>query len=171
MNRHQYTTPGHDCIANPCGRNGCGTRPGSGHGRGSEIWWYVVGYGSDAALVLKVNANSYPNGYVYPDGRPEGWDLSLHVSYRTDREQVRTDSEPAACTNVAVGRCYIPYSVASFAHEFFDAHGRASGPDQPESFWEAMEAHYRVVVAKYPRIDYVRCSHCDGTGTVPGGER
>lgn len=153
MNRHSYIDPGY----------------ADRQGRRSEYWVYVVGQDSNAALTLSVRADKYPDDFP-TEGKPDASDLSLHVNYVTDREQVRRSSRPTTpCSAVAGGKCFVPHTTGIGASAFFKEHWSPEhGYEQPESFWLAMEARHREEVAKYPPLTtYQRCAHCDGTGTVP----
>lgn len=141
MKRMTKRVPGWDCIRHPCGKNGCGERPGASHGIHCEDWLYVVSDG-DVALSLTVFSNVYPDSVPEDDRLPKapwGADLSLHVGFPLPTFTAGDDDE---CPWLDGGRCYQGghYSSALQGGEFWEEHaGRDHGFTQPESFWMALE--------------------------------
>lgn len=169
MRRFSRKTPGHDCIRNPCGRRGCGTRPGASHGVSSEQWHYAVSAGS-VALSLRVSSNVYPASVPRDSLEPrvpEGVYLCIHHAFPVSEEQLL--GQPEECEYLDGGVCYGDEGSSIQAHDFFEQHG---GPQfsQPESFWEAFEAEARARATQLQseRVDghLVRCPHCHGSGVV-----
>lgn len=174
MKRTFERVPGYDCIANPCGKDGCGTRPGASHGRHCEEWIYVVQDG-DVALSLTVFSGAYPNGDTT---EPTGTDMTLHVGFPIDRDQIagRPDAIENIhdCRFVSGGKCYQGgfFSGSLVASEFVKAQfDKSAAPDaQSDGFWIALEnrcADWQKD-ARGRRADtaYAKCVHCDGIGTV-----
>lgn len=169
--------PGYDCCVRPCGKNGCGTRPGSSHGRHPEEWIYVL-KGRELGLSLLIFTNIWPEftpQFIKDEDRPpRGADLSLHVGFPIDREQLAARGEhPRDCTWVGVGKCWqgSTWSTSLGADEFVREHFViADGFEQREPFWQQLERYYfdRAAEALRERVDttYERCARCDGTGTV-----
>lgn len=142
MKRTSKKRPGFDCIRHPCGRNGCGTRPGASHGVHSEEWIYAVSDG-DVGIVLLIFSGVFPST-VPPSPEidrlmPMAAGMQFHVGFPTDDE-----SEPQECEYVAGGTCYQgPGRYLSYlgSDEFMRAHfDEGAGFDQPESFWLALES-------------------------------
>jgi hypothetical protein len=137
VNRESFKVPGYDCDRNPCGKRGCGTRPGAGHGIHNEEWNYVIKDG-DVALTLTVGSG------VYLDSVPEyqrthgvrGYDLSLHVDFRVDDGDAGRE-----CTFVPGGRCYqgMRFTTAIGADRFVKEQFVGSAFEQGEPFWSALE--------------------------------
>lgn len=172
LKRFSSKRPGHDCIRHPCGRNGCGTNPGSGHGIADETWQYAVSDGV-VALSLTVGSGSYPESVpprCLPDEIkvPTGRWLHVHAAFPTDREDVARGKLGSECEYVDSGRCFDAHMSALDADNLYRVCGGKSF-EQSEGFWEGMEAAWRVrAQPHYERRadDYLRCPHCDGTGAV-----
>lgn len=177
MIRASHKIPGYDCIRHPCGKRGCGTHPGSSHGLHNEEWVYVVKDG-DVALALTVGSRVYPESVPereeWAREGPQGNDLTLHVGFPVDRDEIagRGDNK-AKCELVAGGLCYQSgrWSSSLAARDFVEHHFViGAGFDQPEFFWRALEVRCAEMGkrARMERVDtkYERCAHCDGTGTV-----
>lgn len=166
MRRTFFRVPGFDCVRNPCGKRGCGTAPGAGHGIHSDEWVYVVSDGR-TALALTVFSGVFPE--TVPAGtraemrryQPTGADLTLHVGF-----PVRDGAEHE-CDLVAGGRCYQGgrYTTASGADDFFALHFRRdAGFCQPEPFWLALEQEHAGWAP-----DAYADSHTAGTPPAPHG--
>lgn len=182
MKRSIETVPGWDCIRAPCGRNGCGVHPGSNHGIHNDEWVYIVSEG-DFALVLSVYSRIYPatvpEDVVQRAKERDGLiasDLTMHVGFRYDREQVMSDYRGRACAYVAGGRCYggsSEFTSVSQADALARAHHDRVNREQGEAFWQALEAKLREWRDSTPleRADarWQRCVHCDATGTILKG--
>lgn len=143
MKRISEKRPGYDCVRYPCGKNGCGTRPGASHGVHCEDWVYAVSDGR-LALSLRVFGGVFPAS-VPPapalDARyPTGAGLFLHVGYRFPGHDA--DDE---CEYVAGGRCFTRERCSYTASgDFLALHFRkAAGFEQPEPFWLALAAELR----------------------------
>ena len=144
MKRQSYKRPGWDCIRNPCGKNGCGTNPGSSHGIHGDDWVYVVSDGP-FALSLTVFSHQFP-ATVPPetvrrlaDAGPFGADLSLHVGLPVE------DGRARDCEYVEGGKCYQGHrwSSVSAADEFWlDSARPGDSFDQSEGFWRALEQRF-----------------------------
>lgn len=172
MKRLSHIRPGYDCTRHPCGRGNCGKTAGGNHGIHGDEWCYFIVDG-DAALGLIVYTSDYPAsvpaGVYRHEKHSRGSDLSLHVSFPTEREQIAHGSTGNECDLLSTGRCFVVYSGCLVADEFFEKHGHDSF-EQPESFWLALETRFIELAKEYraQRVDtkYERCAHCDGTGTV-----
>ena len=155
-------TGGYDCIATPCGIRGCGERPGASHGIGSAYWGYIVGAGTEAALVLTVDSGLYPWTSSYRR-LPNGIDMTLHLNTPADG-----DDKPEECGFVRGGRCYGLHTSCLAARDFYVAHAvgdieprggsldldvdgsRVVPPhEQPERFWRALEHKRREWLESY----------------------
>lgn len=151
IQRQTLRRPGYDCVRSPCGRNGCGKRPGAGHGIHCEDWVYAVTDGA-FALSLTVFSGVYPASVpadtvaLMRRHQPCGADLSLHVGGPLGVE-IWGEANGQECGWVDGKRCYQGchyYTTASGADEFFHDYFRsAAGFDQPEEFWRALEAKLR----------------------------
>ena len=102
--------PGYDCIRHPCGKNGCGTRPCSGHEIHNEEWEYLVkNTDGEMALSLYVGSGLYPEGVPEQNepNKPCAYVMSLHVGFPITRDQVAGRLEDTElCDRVRSGRCY-----------------------------------------------------------------
>lgn len=83
-------------MRHPCGKHGCGERPGAGHGIADETWHYAVSDGV-VALSLDVGSGIYPEsvsgaGLPAHVQRPSGRWLYVHTAFPTSREDVRDGS-------------------------------------------------------------------------------
>jgi hypothetical protein len=168
--RKTIVIPGYDCISKPCGRNGCGERPGANHGQHCDQWIFLVSdEAGDVVLSLRVSAGNFPRGPVRP---PASHDITLHVGWPTNRDQVRDSSEACPCKWVTSGKCFCPYDSPSDAHQF-EQHLdlKCSHDNQPESFWLALEERFTSLAKTYRALradtQWKKCEHCDATGTVP----
>lgn len=169
MKRQTQVIPGYDCIRNPCGKRGCGTRGGSSHGICSDRWIYSVSDG-DFAVSLTLSSGRYPDS-VPQDSRhneAEGMDLTTHVGFPYAREHALFAGNE--CTYVASHRCFDDESSVGGAVEILKNFG-ANSLEQPEAFWLALEERMRKAKATFVRMPYVRCQCCDGTGTVVPEEK
>lgn len=171
LRRIVETRLGYDCIATPCGKNGCGTHPGSSHGRHGDEWVYVVTDG-DFALSLVVFTDNL-NGGKLPGRRtayPIGADISGHASRPSGEDQIREASLGQECTYLDGGRCWTCWSSGLAASEFVKEHGfDADDREQNEGFWRALEAKWIALRASVdenrPRVTQCQC--CAGKGVVP----
>lgn len=168
MNRKAIVIPGYNCIDKPCGKNGCGERPGASHGQHCDEWLFVVSDEvGDVALALTVGAGNFPRG---PRQDPEGYDLSLHVAWPTDRLQIRDSTQPNKNCTLVTGGCFVPYSTALGADEFVAHLVASANTDQSDSFWLPLEDRFAQLAKEYRAqrvdLDWQRCPHCDATGTV-----
>lgn len=162
--------PGYDCVANPCGKRGCGTRPGSSHGRHGDEWIYVVTDG-ESAMTLTVfskllNGQPFPDDSDYwRDFKGSGADLRLHSSFPYgDDEDV--DAKGSKCEYLDKGQCFDNGGSALAASNLFKEHG-ASTLEQSEAFWLAFEAKWKEWRADArPARLYRKCPCCDGGGRV-----
>ena len=171
LTRFTNLIAGFDCERHPCGRNGCGTQPGRGHGVGSDTWDYAVSDGN-VALSLTVFSGDFPdtvppNPPALQKRFPLAANLVVHTSFPTDLEQLLKD-ERAPCTFLD-GGCYANEGSTAAARTFFADHGEPQF-EQPESFWEAFVetwAHH-AGRALLERVDetHARCGSCEGRGTV-----
>ena len=168
MKRRVAVIPMRDCIANPCGKYGCGTDPGSSHGVHNEEWLFVVGSDAgDFALVLAMGSGVFPRSEPQP---PSAYDLTSHVGWPTTRDQVRENTPRGPCDFV-VGGCYTYSTTGLGACEFADKHFVPEAKTkQPETFWAALEER-AVEIEKKAMVErtdteWQRCVHCDATGTV-----
>lgn len=176
MRREFHRTPGYDCIRTPCGKNGCGTRPGSGHGIHNDVWTYVVIDG-DVALSLDVGSGIYPATvpqHIRDEGKIQGYAFHLHVAFPTKREQLLAGYEPEPEPCKFVGLCWGDRSWFGAASDFVQTHFVGETAEQPESFWKALEDQCAewAKSERANRVDtrYERCMHCDGLGTVTKGD-
>jgi hypothetical protein len=173
LRRIVETRPGYDCIAKPCGERGCGTSPGSSHGRHGDEWVYVVTDG-DFGVSLVVFTDNL-NGGKLP-GRstayPIGADLSGHTSRPAYEDQIRKGESGQACAYLDGGRCFSCWTSALAASEFVAEHGISEEREQNEGFWRALEAKWSELRAHVdsnrPRVR--RCACCHGSGIVDGDE-
>lgn len=171
MNRKTIVVPGYDCIAHPCGKNGCGVRPGHSHGRHGDDWMFVV-HDGDCALSLTISSGKYPGDL--PPREPHGSDVSLHCAFPIRREHVAgVEDDSRDCELVPGGKCYqgSAFSSALQAQTFFEHHfAVAGGLQQEDGFWTALEnwcARW-AAEARARRVDltWQRCPCCSGAGVV-----
>lgn len=179
-------TPAFDCILHPCGRNGCGTYPGSNHGRHSEEWRYIVRT-EDVALSLLVYSGFFLPETVrtdpsyYQHEKPRGAGLHLHLTFPVDREDLRLSRTMKPCDALAGGRCFAGDSFTHYKYDPIVVAMTVSDPvqardfDQPESFWKVFEGVFDELFEKvqFERVDtdFERCPACDGLGTVAKGHK
>lgn len=169
LRRITETRAGYDCIANPCGKRGCGTQPGASHGRHGDEWVYVVTDG-DFALSLVVFTNNL-NGGKLPGARgvsyPIGADVSGHTNRPAREEQIRDGEAGEECPYVD-GRCFSCWTSGLAASDFIKEHGMSDEREQNEGFWRALEAKWSEIRAyvdeNRPRVK--RCECCDGKGVT-----
>jgi hypothetical protein len=183
IKRTSRRIPGYDCTRHPCGKNRCGTNQGSNHGIHNEEWEYVISNG-EVSLSLHVSSGIYPDSVPkqHDADKPCGSVISLHVGFPLSPGQVagRLEDNAQSCDFVSSGHCYqgIQWCGYVVAREFTNQHFVRRDPshvsladfEQPKSFWKALEAQFHkwATEAYAQRADtkYVRCMHCDGTGTV-----
>lgn len=171
LRRITHTRPGYDCIEKPCGVHGCGTRPGSSHGRHSDEWWYVVTDGA-FALSLRVFTNVL-NNKPWPPGKapggtyPMGADLSGHTDRATSEDDIREGSTGDLCEYIDGGRCWTAWTSGIAASEFVKENA-VDIFEQPDAFWRALESRWREirdhVEENRPRVR--QCACCAGSGVV-----
>lgn len=170
--RIQIKRPGYDCVANPCGINGCGEVEDAGHGRHGDEWIYGVSDG-EVAVTLVVFTHHFPSGPRPGLALDEVTPAShqIHASFATNEEQILAEKEK--CEFVE-GGCYSAarYTYAEGCWKSFG--GRATF-EQVESFWVEFERHFHAEasVARIARdeLGCERCSHCNGKGIVATGPR
>lgn len=198
LSRKTVVTKGYDCIAKPCGQNGCVEgRPR--HGRCADEWEFTVTDGQ-IAFSARVTSDELAGVYkhelrIYDPERPLV-EILTHTSFpRAEHEEhVRMALEPETCTYVDGGKCYPSYNGIGWARELFAKHGgRASRtpapapggvtfgfdalfahdvlPEQPESLWKALEVLHMEESAKL-RTDSIahlaQCPACQGRGVIEG---
>jgi hypothetical protein len=187
VKRIQHIVPGNDCINGTCRVEGCPGKQGrssAGHGSHGEEWYYVVVEDTGlVALGLTVYTDIYPATVLIEPRerlrplkeRRSGADLSFHIAFPVELGDLCTHvpGQPygnPGCDWLPGGRCVSWGSTALGAREFFDQHGDPAGPDQAESFWQALEAY---LVKRAPRIHaervdetHERCPRCAGVGVV-----
>lgn len=174
VERITYSSPGHDCISNPCGKNGCGTSPGASHGIGSETWCFsIVDREAGLALSFRVFTSKYPESVPHhrraKTGMPRGAGVALHSAFPIREDDIRSGGAPEACE--LLGKCYagdVGYLVGDnrLMPHFLEAYGIDG---QSEAFWGALTALFSewsstedVVLARTA----MRCACCNGTGIV-----
>lgn len=170
LRRIVETRPGYDCIAKPCGKNGCGARHGASHGRHGDEWVYVVTDGNFALSLVVFTDNL--NGGKLPFKStlfPKGADLSGHASKPSSEEQIREASPGQECAYLDGGRCWTCWSSSLAASEFVKEHGfDADDREQNDGFWRALEAKWSEirdhVDENRPRAKQCEC--CAGKGVV-----
>jgi hypothetical protein len=169
MKRTTITFPGYDHIANPCGKNGCGTNPGSGHGVASDEWFYVVSDGN-AALVLSVFSKVYPPTVSaavrsFRDS-PSVSNFAFHTAYPVEQDDVRAGGEGRKCQFVEGGRCWASHLGYGAGTELLKTYGHPTY-EQPEALWLELEKRFLEERARAETERTTRCPHCNGAGTVP----
>ena len=182
LTRFFTLTPGYDCIRQPCGKNGCGSSPGSSHGISSDKWRYAIGDGLVAVSLLVFSGNfpaTVPRSR-YIDGQvARGVQVDVHTAFPTKRNILRRAGAAAEagsdCEYVESRRCFGfgcdgEHSTVSFAETFFASHGHGAHDEQPESFWQAFAGLWdRLAGRAYAaRVDdkFEQCPRCAGAGTV-----
>lgn len=170
MRRHSAIMPGYDC------RTECKHEKKGEHGIHGDEWHYAV-IVDLIALSLTVYTDIFPptvarwNADLPIEERRHGADLTFHVGFPTNREEMR-DYNPTvwgkACLHV--GRCDDSSTTALGADKFFRDHGDPRQFEQAEGFWKALEAHLqeREEGIRNARVDldWHRCNGCDGVGVV-----
>jgi hypothetical protein len=148
MERISEKQPGYDCIFAKCVHDPpCQTEPpgsaraadGKNHGIHAEEWHYTV-MDDTVALRIKVFTD------IYPETVPES-----NLTYLRDRPLNRrrhgafmnlhhkaTNGSGEECD--LLGRCTCEDLGSMFPERFFNAHGDPAQFEQPDSFWEALEA-------------------------------
>lgn len=166
LKRLSAVLAGYDCIAHPCGKNGCGTWLGSSHGRHGDEWEYAVTDG-EFALSLRVYTHQLEGARLLPWAPPEGASLDAHAPFPIDDDQVREGHPGRKCGYLAQGRCYGGFSSALIAGEFFQAYGQPAF-EQAESFWVALENEWRRMraVVEADKSASKRCPCCEGDGLI-----
>lgn len=178
LQRITEKTDGWDCVHKPCGRNGCGTNPGSNHGVGCDEWIYTVTDGK-VALMLCVFSGVFPSTVERSPGSPrwpsdsraakypDGYSMNAHVAYPTDRGEVLV--KPEECPYLTDKLCWSHELSLLHARDFYQQIKDACALEETEAFWIKLEAEWRSVAERYKTpTEYARCTHCDGTGTVLG---
>lgn len=174
LKRTFFKRPGYDCIRNPCGKNGCGTNPGSGHGVHCEEWVFVVSDGQ-RALCLEVWSGIYPDSVpassVHDMSRyPVGAYLCAHLSFPSERDQVL--DAPRECEYVDGGRCWpITYSISSAENLVPRSSSLVPGTTEcpspsAEVLFLKLEFKFVEWMSEWIPSEYARCPTCDGCGTV-----
>lgn len=177
--RETRVVPGWHCYRGgpPC----CTVCDGRGqHGIHNESWIYTIkGAARREALVLTVSSGYYPESTGMAREVAEGVDLTLHVAYPTDTDQLL--EPPHECSLLTDEHCYIAYSTALGAGEFWRAEGLAlpkAIDDVSETFWRAFERRFVELrnKARAARVDrdYEACPRCLGRGfskKLRGGPR
>lgn len=155
--------PGYDCVRRPCGKNGCGSRPGDNHGVHSDTYIYVVRpvERPTTAMTLSVFSDRFPASVPretlepllavrpglpslgIPDRSiyPMGADLSLHTTFYVS---VRW-RYPQACQWVVGGTCRAGagFSTSLGASEMVRDHFDARDYERPpEDLWLALEERW-----------------------------
>lgn len=186
MKRHTFKNAPYDCIDVPSSCPNLNQpeheperrRPycGGSHGRHGEEWGYVsTSNDSKTAFTLLVYTDVFVAGSSIAgcdDDKPlarrrYGADLSLHVAFPVDDEQVRGVEKLRPCDFVEGGGCFTAWTRTG--HDFFEAHGDPAQHEQPESFWLALEAKHEALgqVAR-KSLDKKKCDKCNGRGVVGG---
>lgn len=137
--------PGWDCERSPCGKNGCGTEAGAGHGIHCDEWVYVIGEG-DLVLTAVVMSGVFPEGTppLPEEARrmfPMGCDVGLHVGFET---RGGSDMREASCEWVGGRPCsYLDYGGLAMGHDLVRRRfNRAIGKDQTDRWWSELERLY-----------------------------
>lgn len=172
VRRGTQVRDGFDCIKAPCGKRGCGERPGSSHGRHGDEWVYSVTDG-EFALTLVVFTNLLRG--VEFDGCsaelrnyfPKGAGMYSHSRSPTSEEQIREGFTGEKCEFLDGGVCFSGWSTALGGDEFFKAHGR-NALDQSSEFWRMFEEKWREARASLEsdRPKVMQCACCKGAGVV-----
>lgn len=170
LRRIVETRPGYDCIASPCGKNGCGTIPGASHGRHGDEWVYTLTDGEFAVSLVvftgRLNGVRLPGGI---DHYPVGANLSGHAARPAHEDQIREASAGQECTYLDGGRCFDCWSSVLAATEFVKDHGvSAEQRDQTDRFWCALEDRWRELrqYVESNRPSVKQCPCCEGAGVV-----
>ncbi len=170
VERITYSSPGHDCDSNPCGKNGCGTKPGASHGIGSETWYFgVADREAGLALSFRVFTTKYPETVPHHrrTDKPSGAAVALHATFPLREDDIRSGVTPQDCE--MLGKCYVGdvgYLVGDerLMPHFIEAYGIDG---QSERFWDVLTSLFLewstaedVVLARTAK----RCSCCNGSG-------
>lgn len=137
--RSSRLIPGYDCGTSPCGVNGCGSRPGSGHGIGPEMWIYIVSDG-EVCLSFHVSSGRYPPAVKNRHAGEEKMDvhsLYIHSSFPMDVDEL-TRPLPEVCEWLEVPCWTDPWSM-SHAKDLGERAGISHQFEQSEQFWSVLE--------------------------------
>lgn len=143
--RHTKIIPGFDDII-----NGCDHEPKGNHGRCGEQWLYIVRTDDGrAALYLEVHTSIYPSTTPHKETPPaglRGLRLELHlavpyVDYDGEICHPGLQRNGSVCAILDRPLCSCPEYSSLASMKFFDEHYvKGATPEQPESFWLALEA-------------------------------
>ena len=131
MERRAHSEPGYDC------RRECLHEKKGDHGIACFTWWFAVVEGLQA-VSLSVLSGQYPES-VDASSLPallrevQGGCWAVH----------HADPKGGVCEYVAGGKCQGNTSFLA-GEAFWEQHGASElGLEQPESFWQALEAELR----------------------------
>lgn len=149
--RHTKIIPGFDDVL-----NGCEHTPKGEHGRCGEQWLYIVrSDDGNAALYLEVHTSIYPSTTPHKETPPAGLrglrlELHLAVPYVDyDGEICHPGPQRDVCAILDRPVCTCPEFSSLASMKFFSDHYvKGATPEQPESFWLALEAELSEQVLK-----------------------
>lgn len=152
LNRSARLRPGYDCKANPCGKGGCGTIPGTSHGMHCHDWIYAV-HAKRACLSLVIFSGHFLNAAAERTMREETvWPMPAQLEFcaryaapeGSGYAIVLGHADAMDCP--ALGRCYPHASWGLRARDVWEECGGRATFDQSESFWKAFEGiFFRIV--------------------------
>ena len=148
LTRTAIARPGYDCIAKPCGKNGC-VEGHQQHGRHCIDWLYAV-YSRRACLSLVAFSGIYATPEITEKLRscakwPMLGDLTLCATHEVaPGEYSYNRGEARDC--LYLGRCFTHASWGLRAVEVWEEIGGLAQFDQSESFWRGLEdVFFRIV--------------------------
>jgi hypothetical protein len=135
LQRVSRLQPGYDCIRKPCGKKGCGTKPGSSHGVHCDDWIYTVHDGK-RALSLVVFSGHFPETVPVSTSKlltfPKPADLVLCAKVEA--------AYGRAC--FYLGMCEVVSTWCLQGEELWKTCGGQACYEQSEGFWRSFEAEF-----------------------------
>ena len=148
LTRSAIARPGYDCIAKPCGKNGC-VDGHPQHGRHCVDWLYAV-HSRRACLSLVAFSGIFATPEITEEMRkgitwPMLADLTLCVTHEVPPgEYSYNRGEARDCRYL--DRCYTHATWGLRASEVWAEIGGRAQFDQTESFWRRLEdVFFRIV--------------------------
>lgn len=150
ITRIHELVPGFDCIAKPCGRGGCGERPGASHGIHCDEWIYGINDGQ-VAVALRVFSGIYPKSVAQNRTRLDGTCVQVdgHTAFRIEGQGPSDDLE---CCWLAAGRCYPQRFSLSGADDIYRSFQPLEQFEQPAEFWARLESWWQDQAAAWQRL-------------------